>query len=107
MAEACKVCDPACGPIEGVFAKCAVPLAEEGRPAVLLLGGFLAGLQLADFIYDENGTYDFSTQLVLDMSTALFFTLGSLSVYKKDKNSTVCVMVRLFSDGACVRACGI
>lgn len=93
MAGACKACDPICGPIEGAFGKCAVSLAEEGRPAVLLLGGFLGGLQLADFVYDENGSYDFSTELVLDFSTALFFTLGSLSVYRKDKDLTVPVLV--------------
>ena len=67
---------------------------------MLLLGGFLGGLQLADFIYDKTGTFNFSTQLVLDMSTALFFTLGSLSVYKNDKGFAVPVLVSRFSDGA-------
>ena len=43
--KACKPLDPACLPIETALGTSPVDLRQEGRPALLLLGAFLGGIQ--------------------------------------------------------------
>ena len=69
---------------------------EDGRPFVLMFGAFCGGCQFADVIAEDYRPPDQPmskmNELVLDTVTALFYILGSYSVYNKDKQFTNPVM---------------
>ena len=104
MAEACKVCDVVCVPVEDCLYKapagetcCGAP----ARTALLVLGGVLGLLQLLDLLQFDvslGGTpamlaYD-PYELFTDVLTAVFFVGGSYSVYAEDKDLASPVVVR-------------
>lgn len=93
--KSCEACDPLCSPFENVLSRCGVTLRQDCRPASLLLGGVLLGLQLADFLYNETGRYDFLQELWIDAATTCFYLAATLSVYYEETAYLVFSLVRL------------
>jgi hypothetical protein len=87
---ACAACDPVWLPVEKAMFCGIAPMVEDGRPMILVLGAFLAGLQLADVVGEAavGGKRVPSSELGVDLLTFLFFAAGSLSVYNKSKDVT-------------------
>lgn len=58
----------------------------------------MGGVQFCDLVFEKNdsnkGTYG-TTELTLDLLTGLFFTLGSMSVYREDKSFATVAVLRL------------